>query len=95
MSEWNGMAVLPPTPHLLTKEMESDVSSSWGCGVWHENWWFQLQWDHASRDSLITVKKLLPIVLACAVWGASWASRWVLVHCDNQAMVASLRSRTC
>lgn len=74
--------------------MASDASGSWGCGAWHDHQWFQLQWDHRSAHLTITVKELLPIVLACAVWGRAWGSHRVVCHCDNQAVVACLRSRT-
>lgn len=39
-------------------------------------------------------KELLPIVLACDMWGPQRGSHRVLCHCDNQAVVACLRSRT-
>jgi hypothetical protein len=39
------------------------------------------------------VKELLPIVLACTVWGQEWARSCVRCLCDNQA-VACLWSHT-
>lgn len=54
--------------------------------------WFQLKWDEHSLP--IVVKELLPIVLAVAMWGPLWDSSLVHCHCDNQAVVACLRSRT-
>ena len=93
-SEWNGIAFLSPTPHLPAKVMASDASGLWGCGAWHGNHWFQLKWNHIFKDSPIAVKELLPIVLACAVWGRSWTGHRVVVHCNNQVVVAALRSHT-
>ena len=40
------------------------------------------------------VKELLPIVLATAVWGRSWAGQCILARCDNMAVVHMLQSRT-
>lgn len=33
------------------------------------------------------VKELLPVVVACIVWGKLWQGKSVLVHCNNQAVV--------
>lgn len=54
--------------------------------------WYLLQWDDRSRDLLIAAKELIPIILACATWGSQWESRQVICHCDNQVVVACLRS---
>ena len=40
------------------------------------------------------VKELLPIVLACTVWGQEWASSCMCCLCDNLEVVACLRSHT-
>ena len=42
----------------------------------------------------IVAKELLPTVLACERWGKQWEGTLVQCLCDNQAVVASLRSRT-
>ena len=91
---WNGVSFLPPPSHLPRVDLTSDASGSWGCGAWHQNSWFQLQWDVRSRDLSIAEKELIPIVLAAATWGGAWHGRQVLCHCDNQVVVACLRSRT-
>ena len=41
---------------------------------------------------LHTVKELLPIVVACAVWGKQWRGTTVKCICDNAAVVAILKS---
>ena len=38
---------------------------------------------------------MFPILVAAAVWGPRWAGSTVLCHCDNQAVVAVLKSRSC
>ena len=40
-----------------------------------------VQWDGMTQGLLITVKELLPILLAGILWGKSWR---VLCLCDNQ-----------
>ena len=87
---WNRVSILPPPRHLPAMEMASDASGSWGCGVWQGARWFQLKCDEAALALPIVVKELLPIVLAASLWD----SRLVICHCDNQAVVACLWSRT-
>ena len=94
VADWNGVSFLPPPPHCTQLELASDASGSWGCGAWHGSSWFQLQWDDRAASLPIMVKELLPIVLACAVWGPAWSNHRVVCHCDNQAVVACLRSRS-
>ena len=90
-SEWNGVSFLPPHDQLPTQQL---ASGSWACGAWHGRHWFQLRWDQRSVELSIMIKELLPIVLACTVWGRFWANTSVRCLCDNQAVVACLRSRT-
>jgi hypothetical protein len=66
----------------------------WGCGEWHGSMWFQVRWSEATSILPIAVKEFLPILIGCAIWGARWSNDRVVGHCDNQAVVASLRSRT-
>ena len=102
MADWNGVSFLPPPAALNQLEPcqapqphEPDTSDgSWGCGAWHGSSWFQLQWDDCSAFPSILVKELLPIVFACAVWGPAWSNHQVVCHCDNQALVACLCSRS-
>ena len=88
MAKWNGTT---PPSHLPLRQLASDASGSWVCGAWFESHWFQLQWDVRSKVLPIMVKELLPIVL---VWGPQWAGTSVRCLCDNQVIVAYLRSRT-
>ena len=94
-ARWNGVSCLPPSSNLPRLQMASDASGSWGCGAWYATHWFQLQWNTQSAALPIMAKELLPVVLACAVWGKSWSGCRVTVLCDNQAVVACLHSRTC
>ena len=44
------------------------------------------------REESITLKEIVPIVLACVVWGPAWANKSVTVHCDNEGAVAAINS---
>ena len=94
VAEWNGVSFLTPPQLLPEWEMASDASGTWGCGAWHRDLWFQIPWDESTHGLPITVKELLPIIVAGALWGAEWAGHRIRCHCDNQAVVACLRSRT-
>ena len=39
----------------------SEASTSWDCGAWHENHWFQVQWDQESDSLQIMTKELFPM----------------------------------
>ena len=90
----NGVSFLPPLPHLPQLQMASEASGSWGYGAWYLSHWFQLQWDASSALLPIMVKAFLAVVLACVTWGLTWRGHSIKVLCDNQAVVACLRSRT-
>ena len=96
IAQWNGVSYLPPPAYLPSRELQvtSDASGSWGCGAWHGHSWFQVRWDERSHHLSIAEKELVPIIIACVVWGGSWQGHQVLCHCDNQVIVACLRSRT-
>lgn len=68
----------------------SDASGSWGCGAFWVTCWFQLQWPAAVSEHHITVKELILIVLATAVWGPEWSGLTVETRCDNGAVVEIL-----
>ena len=49
-----------------------------------------MQYPSTIQDTHITLKELLPILLAAAVWGRYWHGLTVQVRCDNSAVVAIL-----
>ena len=71
----------------------SDASGSWGCGAFSDSGqWFQCEWQGAWSDVHITAKELLPIVIACALWGKEWQGKTVKCYSDNAAVVSIIRS---
>ena len=94
IAKWNGVSFLSPPSHLSQLEITSDASGSWGCGAWHNHSWFQVQWDSRAQALSIAEKELIPIILTLTAWGGAWANRRIICHCDNQVVVACLRSRT-
>ena len=68
------------------------ASGNWGCGAYCSDSWFQLQWDETTKQRHITIKELIPIVLAAAIWGETWAGKSVRIRSDNAAVVAVINS---
>ena len=68
----------------------SDASSSWGCGAYCLQEWFQLEWPQSNSNSHISSLEMIPIVMAAAVWGHRWLGLSVRFHTDNTAVVALL-----
>ena len=96
MEEWNarGMMELLVVEWEPDEELYTDASGSWGCGALATSEWFQCPWDACWGDQSIAAKELLPIVMACVVWGPRWSRKGILVHCDNMAVVHIMQSKT-
>ena len=100
LCSWNGVSILEQYGCQATAvHFFTDASGLFGCGALWSPFWFQLQWPHSYRDQhlklkeeSITLKEILPIVVACAVWGHLWRNKSVMAHCDNQGAVAAVNS---
>ena len=68
----------------------SDASVSWGCGAWYNTKWFHLQWEGQIHSTHISVKELMPIIIAAVIWGPYFHGKRVLSNCDNSAVVTIL-----
>ena len=67
---WNGVSIMYQVDHQrCSANISSDASWSWGCGAFSGDKWFLFKWPQTLQASHITVKELVPIVLAAAVWG--------------------------
>jgi len=70
----------------------SDASGRWGYAAFCVSDWFQLTWQGRWEEVHITIKELLPIVVAGAVWGSQWSGLWIQCLCDNAAVMAIIDS---
>jgi len=89
---WNGNSFL----YLAAQDcwqvsIQTDASGSWGCGAFYNGAWFQWEWPDEWLSVDIMIKELVPIVLACAVWGFHLRHQVVRFQCDNSAVVAALQ----
>ena len=89
VESWNGIqmmrAIKGAAPAAV---MTSDASGGWGCGAYAGPHWFILKWAGPISECHITVKEMVPIVIAAALWAPSWHGKNVIVQCDNSAVVS-------
>ena len=94
IESWNGVSILTSLCRRpIDAKLVSDASGSWGCGAYFGSRWFSLLWSQCPvwTDMHISVKELLPIVIACATWVAE---RHIRAVCDNAAVVVMINKRT-
>lgn len=85
---WNGVSMLFNAKRKnCSITVTSDASGSWGCGEFSGKDWFQLNWPEVTWELHITVKELISIVLAAAVW------KCVMSYCDNAVVVVIVNQR--
>ena len=93
LSTWNGISMISEN---IDHEVRvfTDASGGMGCGAWWGTEWLQYKWPKSGSvaDLPITQKEVIPVVLACSVWGNQWWGQTVHVYCDNEAAVAVLNS---
>ena len=88
---WNGVAMLANTPRGGSDiDLYTDASGAFGCGAWWQEGWLQLEWPEGLEAWSIARKELIPVVMACMLWGKRWWRKGVRVHCDNEAVVEVL-----
>ena len=93
---WNSWSFMSMHKRQTEPEVvfSSDASGSWGCGaIWATNW-IQCEWQATWVGKSIALKELQPIVLACAIWGASWSHKRIQVLCDNAAVIEIISAKT-
>ncbi len=67
----------------------TDAAPSIGFGGFYQGRWFTYPWPAQLQDSLQSsaLFELYPLLVAAFLWGNEWASKCILVHCDNEAVV--------
>ena len=56
--------------------------------------WFQVPWPADWQSVDISVKELVPVTIAAAMWGPQWSGKRICFHSDNMAVVAVLQRRS-
>ena len=89
---WNGTSLFPPCG--TTIDVYSDASGSFGCGAFCSQFGaFQVQWPPSWSTTDISVKELVPLIIAAALWAPSWTGHRICFHVDNMAVVAIIQKQ--
>ena len=76
---WNCRSILPDP--LQAHTVTSDASGTWGCrAVSDTGRYFQLIWPESWSQVNITVKEMVPVVIAVVIWGNEWEDSTVLAR---------------
>ena len=90
---WNGVSIFPVS--LPKCNVFTDASGSFGCGAFDPCLGeFQVQWPATWAEVDISVKEVVPLVFATALWGPAWTGCLVQFHVDNMAVVAVIQKRS-
>ena len=93
LESWNGISILRPLKIVKPDhEVYTDASGGFGCGAIWANHWLQFKWPLSYSAVAISPKELVPVVMACFVWGHTWQGHVVHFHSDNEAVVAVVNS---
>ena len=94
-SNWNGKSFfLEPgwTPSPAYQQFTDASQAGFGC-YWKGHWLCS-PWPRQLRPRDIQWKELYAVVVAARAWGAQWSKKRLLIHCDNQAVVAVWQAGT-
>lgn len=97
LEHWNGLSMMESLHHRQAPSAvwHTDASGAWGCGAYWggRGRWIQAQWNAEWQPKNITIKEMIPVVLATAIWGKHCKHKHVLIYCDNMAVVHKQRAR--
>ena len=95
IESWNGTSILkavaskPPNITVL-----SDASGAWGCGAIWDSRWLQFEWKGLLAEAHISIKEMIPVIIATAIWGKAWGGSSVRILSDNASVVAAINNNT-
>ena len=91
INQWNGSSLIWDHLHYYPEVMVfSNVSGSWGCGALTAQLWIQHQWLLETENLFIEHKELIPIMIACFVWGRQWSKKVVQFYSEKEPVVTML-----
>ena len=94
LQDWHGASFIIPNDS-LSLHIHTDASGTFGGGALSSDGrWLQVQWPESWSEVDISIKEMVPIVVAAAMWGRSWHQHRVFFHSDNAAVVAIIQKRS-
>ena len=98
-AHWNGKSIFHALEWTKSPDLQLFTDASGvGYGAYFQGLWFWGQWpaDFLVDDPFsIMTREMIPIALACAVWGENWQGKRLLFHCDNESVVKAWYKGTC
>lgn len=91
LNQWNGLSFfysnLVSCP--IDIQLFTDAAPSIGFGGFYQGRWFASTWPPQLQDitQSSALFELYPLVVAAFLWGKEWATKSILVYCDNEATV--------
>eukprot|EP00117_Sycon_ciliatum_P023651 scpid59787/ scgid4981/ len=90
-ADWNGKSFFHDQAWSRSPDLQlfTDASGE-GYGGYFQGDWFFGKWPEEFESpqlSVIMVREMVPIALACCIWGPCWAGKKLLFHCDNETVV--------
>ena len=95
VDKWNGRSVFLDDLWTTSADIGLYTDAS-GCGIGgvFRDLWFAQHLTPAQQQRSIAWKELYAVVVACRRWGAHFKGQRILLHCDNQSVVAIVNSGT-
>ena len=90
LSGWNGVSFFLDEEYTQAADIRLFTDSTdTAFGGIYNNKWFQGYFpnDLYSEDTSMALFELYPIVMACSMWGYTWARKKILLNCDNESTV--------
>ena len=92
---WNGKSLFYEDNWTLSSTLRfASDASDLGMGATHQNAWWLAPFNPAHLQFPIAWRELFAILVSCRVWGHLFASKRVLIECDNIAIVFSVNNGT-
>ena len=96
---WNGKALIRDHYWCKAPDMElfTDASGA-GFGGFFQGEWFSSSWEAfpgQAASAAIIWREMVPVAMACALWGHRWSGKKILLHCDNKAVVQAWKTGSC
>ena len=98
LPEWNGLAIIHPTPiTAIDLKLFTDASDI-GFGCVYGNHWAYGSWGwewQPTEECNVNVRELFAVWAAIFTWGYQWANKEVVVFTDNQSIIDIWKTGTC
>ena len=90
--DWPEFLLTSKWAHLQDFQVSSDAARCLGCNAVFQGHWFVGSWSLLRGPLSIACKELFYVCLVSHLWGPLWVSNHVEFLCDNEAVVAVLKS---